>query len=157
MSDIVFLLRERHQLDQVIITIATASRSSLRRIIVECDGAGLPVRIIPGLYEILGGRVEVSRIRDVEIEDLLGREPVQLDTKTVAKLLTDSAVLVMCWWSIGSELCRQIAQFRPSRLVLVERSEPSLFNVHRELQHTFPDLDIVPVVADVTDADRSRS
>lgn len=141
--------------DHVIITIAAARRGDLRRIVDQCDRAGLPVRIIPGLYEILGGRVEVSRVRDVQIEDLLGREPVQLDEDVVGALIRDAVVMVTgAGGSIGSELCRQIARFEPARLVLLERSEPALFQIHREIEASFPSLRIEPIVADVSDRDR---
>lgn len=144
-----------HEIDHVIITIAKASRSELRSIVQRCERIPIRVRIIPGLYELLEGKVEVSRVRDVEIEDLLGREPVQLDTDALGAFLTDRVVLVTgAGGSIGSELCRQVARFRPSRLLLVERSEFALFTIDRELRATFPELDVLPLMADIADSAR---
>ncbi|MEM9074581.1 MAG: nucleoside-diphosphate sugar epimerase/dehydratase, partial [Myxococcota bacterium] len=153
-ADLPHLVRE-HGVDHVIITIACAKRDDLRRIVSVCEKIPVRVRIIPGLFELLEGRVEVSRARDVEIEDLLGRDPVQLDTDQLQSFLTDNTVMVTGGGgSIGSELCRQIARFQPSRLLLVERTEFALFTIDRELRASFPELEIVPLIADVGDHDR---
>lgn len=145
-------------IDHVIITVAQASRRDLRRIVEICERCDMRARIIPGLYEILDGRVEVSAIRDVEIEDLLGREQVQLEEDEVAAFLRGKAVMVTgAGGSIGSEMARQVARYEPGRLLLVERAEFALFDVDRELRERFPDLEIVPLVADVGDEPRMRS
>jgi FlaA1/EpsC-like NDP-sugar epimerase len=145
----------RHQITEVIITIAHASTAEIRRIVGLCDEAGVTTKIIPGLHEILDGRVELSRIRSVSIDDLLGREAVSLDLDLVSSFIAGQSVLVTgAGGSIGSELCRQIARLAPERLVLVERAEPSLFYVHRELHAAFPDLEIVAAMADVGDGER---
>jgi FlaA1/EpsC-like NDP-sugar epimerase len=149
-----------HQLgvDHVVITIADTSRLSIRRIVEICEQIPIKVRIVPGLYEILQGNVGITRIRDVEIEDLLGRAPVQLDTAELAGFLSDRVVLVSgAGGSIGSELVRQIARFSPAALVLVERAEFALFEIQREVERRFPGLRVVPVVADVGDAPRLRA
>ncbi len=139
---------------QALITMANVPGSVVRRIRTVCEDAGLPVKIIPGLYEIVGGQVNLSRIRDVAIEDLLGREPVDLDLTALESFLEDRVVLVTgAGGSIGSELCRQIARFNPRKLVLVEQAEGALFEIHRELQH----LGVVPLIADVTDVARMES
>ncbi len=146
-----------HGAAQVLITMASAPGSTIRRISKLAEDAGLPVKIIPGLYEIAGGRVELARIRPVAIEDLLRREPVALDQDAIAQDLRDRVVLVTgAGGSIGSELCRQVATFRPSRLLLAERAENNLFEIHRELHKRHPELDIVPLMADVGDVDRMR-
>ncbi len=145
----------KHGAQQVLITMASAPGSTVRRISRLTEEAGLPTKIIPGLYEIAGGRVELTRIRPVAIEDLLRREPVELDDEAIAKDLRDRVVLVTgAGGSIGSELCRQVATFRPARLLLAERAENNLFEIHRELSARHPELDIVPLIADVTDAER---
>ena len=116
-------------IDQVIITIAEAPRQESRRIVELCESIPVRVRIIPGLFEILQGKVEVNRIRDVAIEDLLGREPVQLDAGALGAFLTGRRVMVTgAGGSIGSELVRQIARYRPTALLLVERAENALFD-----------------------------
>jgi FlaA1/EpsC-like NDP-sugar epimerase len=140
---------------RVLITIANARGADIRRITMRCKDAGLDTKIIPGLYEIVGDRVNLSRIRDVGVEDLLGREPVQLDEAQVDSSIRGRSVLVTgAGGSIGSELCRQVARFSPGRLVLVERFENALFEIHRELAATFPGLELDPRIADIVDAAR---
>ncbi len=148
-------LAERHRAKQALITISNAPGTSIRRITESCKEAGLAVKIVPGAYEIVGGRVNLSRIREVAIEDLLRREQVRLDTESVASVVRGQPVLVTgAGGSIGSELCRQVAAYRPSRLVLVERAENNLFEIHSELRTRFADLEVVPCVADITDVPR---
>jgi FlaA1/EpsC-like NDP-sugar epimerase len=116
------------------------------------------VKIIPGLYEILQGKVTVSRIRDVQIEDLLGREPLILEEGELAGFLAGRTVMVTgAGGSIGSELTRQVVRFRPSHLLLVEQAEFALFEIDRELRRLYPELSIVPLVADVGDEGRLQS
>jgi FlaA1/EpsC-like NDP-sugar epimerase len=145
-------------IDHVIITIAKASRREVKRIVDLCDSVPVKARIIPGLFEIIEGMVSIQRIRDVEIEDLLGRDPVQLDAAEVGRFLSSKSVMVTgAGGSIGSELCRQAARMGPSRLLLVERAEFALFDVHRELETAWPHVEVVPLVADVGDEPRMAS
>ncbi len=140
---------------QVLITIPAASGASLRRISQLCEAAGVPVKIIPGLFEIVGGTVNLSRIREVAIEDLLGRAPVQLDEAAIDRVVKGRTVLVTgAGGSIGSELCRQIGRFSPSSLMLVEHSENGLFYIERELRQLFPALDVRTYLADIRDRAR---
>ncbi|HEX8186236.1 MAG TPA: nucleoside-diphosphate sugar epimerase/dehydratase [Blastocatellia bacterium] len=146
------------EIDHVVITIAEASGQQIRRIVQKCEQIPVKVRIIPGLYEILQGHVEVSRIRDVQIEDLLGREPVRLDEMDMSRFLESKTIMVTgAGGSIGSELARQAARFHPERLLLVERAEFALFNIDRELREAWPGVHIVALVADVGDERRMRS
>lgn len=146
-----------HDIDHVIITIASTSRENIRRIARICDEIPVRMRIIPGLFELLGGQVNVSRIRDVEIEDLLGREPVRLDTEVVVPFLEGRCVMVTgAGGSIGSELVRQVARFNPRSILLVERAEGALFEIHREMTSKQLDVELVPVVADIGDRERMR-
>jgi FlaA1/EpsC-like NDP-sugar epimerase len=148
-------LVQQHQIDHVVITIARATRPEMRRILDVCESVPVKARVIPGLLELLQGNVAVSHIRNVEIEDLLGREPVQLDMELVGRFLTQRSVVVTgAGGSIGSELCRQIARFGPRRLILIEQAEGALFDIDRELRAKFPAVDIAPVIADVTDRER---
>lgn len=150
-------LCEKHGAQQVLITMASAPGSTIRRISQLAEEAGLPAKIIPGLFEIAGGRVELARIRPVAIEDLLRREPVELDSEAIAQDLRERVVLVTgAGGSIGSEICRQVAAFEPSRLLLVERAENNLFEIHRELVRRHPELEIVPLIGDVSDRERMR-
>jgi FlaA1/EpsC-like NDP-sugar epimerase len=156
-ADIVEIV-ERLNIDHVVITMAEASRDEIRRIVSICEHIPIKIRIIPGLYEILQGQVEVSRIRDIQVEDLLGRDPVQLDEDGIKEFLAGRVVMVTgAGGSIGAELARQAARFRPSKLLLVERAEFALFNADRQLRDDFSDLSILPLVADVCDEMRMRS
>ena len=144
-------------IDEIIITLVRASRSQIRRIVETCERTKVKVRIIPGLYEILGGRVKVSEIRNVEIEDLLGREAVKLDEKGLHAFLSGKTVMVTgAGGSIGSELVRQVVAFSPLRLLLVERSEYALYQIEEEMRRTWPTLNVVPLLADVGDGGRMR-
>ncbi|HYE74859.1 MAG TPA: polysaccharide biosynthesis protein, partial [Blastocatellia bacterium] len=146
------------EIDHVIITIANATRQELRHIIDVCESASLKVRIIPSYHDVVQGKVEVSNIRDVQIEDLLGRDPVQLDEEVIGTFLAGKTVMVTgAGGSIGSELARQISRFNPARLLLVERAEFVLFNIDRELRELWPELTVIPLVADVGDEARMRS
>jgi len=139
----------------VLITIANAPGSQIRAITMRCRDAGLDTKIIPGIYEIVGDHVNLSRIREVAIEDLLGREQVQLDDDELNASIRGAVVMVTgAGGSIGSELCRQVCRYAPARLVLVERFENALFEIHRELAGLYPALTIDPQIGDVTDAPR---
>jgi FlaA1/EpsC-like NDP-sugar epimerase len=156
-KDLPHLVRELG-IDHVVITMAQASRQDIRRIIETCERIPVKVRIIPGLYEILQGNVEVSRIRDVRVEDLLGRDPVQLDEKLLNFFLTNKTVMVTgAGGSIGSELARQVLRFQPASLLLVERAENALFNIERELRESYTDRNIEPLIADIGDETRMRA
>lgn len=144
-------------IDHVIITMAQASRKDIQRIARICEEIPVRVRIIPGLYEILDGRVEINRIRDVQIEDLLGRDTVQLDIESISHQLAGKTVMVTgAGGSIGSELARQVVRFCPAKLLLVERAEFALFNVDRAVREIDSSRTIVPLVADIGDSERMR-
>jgi len=146
------------KIDHVIMTIASAQRYQIHRIVRLCEEIPVKVRIIPQLHEIIDGRVEISRIRDVQIEDLLGREPVELDAASIGQELTGKTVMVTgAGGSIGSELARQVKRFAPAKLLLVERAEFALFDIDHELRTPDTTVTIVPLVADVGDESRMRS
>jgi FlaA1/EpsC-like NDP-sugar epimerase len=146
------------RIDHVIITVAHASRHQIHRIVKICEEIPVKVRIIPQLYEFIEGRVEISRIRDVQIEDLLGRDPVQLDLDSLNKELAGKTVLVTgAGGSIGAELARQVLRFSPAHLLLVERAEFALFDIDHELKAANPTQSILPLVADIGDEPRMRS
>ena len=145
-------------IDHVIITIAHASRHEIHRIVKLCEEIPVKVRIIPELYEIIEGRVEISRIRDVQIQDLLGRDPVKLDLESLNKEFAGKTVMVTgAGGSIGAEMARQVLRFSPAQLLLVERAEFALFEIDHELKAANPGLSIVPLVADIGDESRMRS
>ncbi|MBU0490778.1 MAG: polysaccharide biosynthesis protein [Chloroflexi bacterium] len=146
-----------HRVDEVIIAIPTAPGSAIRAILTACHQANVPARTIPGLYDILSGQVSVNQIRQVDIEDLLRREPVRTDTSAIGGMLRGRRVLVTgAGGSIGSELCRQIALSEPSHLILLGHGEHSIFGIANELRRRWPALPVTPAIADVRDADRLR-
>jgi FlaA1/EpsC-like NDP-sugar epimerase len=145
-------------IDHVIISLVQASRQEYRRILNLCAEVPVKVKTIPGLYEILQGRVEVSRIREVQIEDLLGREAITLEVDNMRNLLKGKRVMVTgAGGSIGSELARQVARFSPSSLILVERAEPALFYIDKELKENAFSFQIVPLVVDIRDEVKMRA
>jgi FlaA1/EpsC-like NDP-sugar epimerase len=132
-DDIAEAVRE-YKISQVIIAMPTANGTTIREIVRICDQAGVKARIVPGLGELLDGRASISHLRDVRIEDLLRREPVQTDVKAVAGLLRGKRVLVTGGGgSIGSELCRQIWRCNPAQLIILGHGENSIFDIHNEL------------------------
>jgi FlaA1/EpsC-like NDP-sugar epimerase len=153
-SDIPRIARQ-YGATQAIITIAKAHGSTVRVISSVCQDAGLRVKVIPGLYQLVGGEVNLQRMRDVAIEDLLRREPVVLDEEAISADLSGKIVLVSgAGGSIGSEICRQVCRFGPRLLVLLERSENALFEIHRELRESCPEIQVVPCIADICDPTR---
>ena len=143
------------EVEQAIITITAAPGAAIRKIVHLCESISMPVRIIPGIHEILEGRVNLSRIREVTIEDLLGREAVELDLDAIRAFIHGKRVLVTgAGGSIGSELCRLVARFDPEKLVLLEQAENALFEIHSELRRDLPETNSIPVIADVCDEDR---
>jgi FlaA1/EpsC-like NDP-sugar epimerase len=150
-------LVEEINIKQVVIAIDEAKGRDIRRILDICGEVPVKAQIVPSLNEIAHGRISVSRIRDVQIEDLLGREPVELDDENLHEFLTDKTVMVTgAGGSIGSELVRQIITYRPRLIVLVERAEFSLFNIARELAESPEPVPFAALVADVGDEARMR-
>jgi FlaA1/EpsC-like NDP-sugar epimerase len=150
-------LVEELAIDEVIITIVRASRSEIRRIVEVSERTGARIRIIPALYEILGGKVKLSQLRNVDIADLLGRDPVRLDDKGLHEFLSGKTVIVTgAGGSIGAELVRQVARFAPLGVVLVERSEFALYTIEEEMARMWPTLKVVGILGDVGDAPRMR-
>jgi FlaA1/EpsC-like NDP-sugar epimerase len=142
---------------EVIIAMPTASGKVIREIVALCEIARVSSRTMPGIYEILSGRVGVSELRNVDIEDLLRRDPVMIDSEEVVRMLAGTRVLVTgAGGSIGSELCRQIARCGPARLTLLGHGENSLFTIEHELRRKWPSLCLDVIVADIRDLPRLR-
>jgi FlaA1/EpsC-like NDP-sugar epimerase len=144
-----------HRVEEVIFAIPSGDGVLMRRVLASCERAQARFKTLPAITAIIDGKVSVSQIKDVEIEDLLGREPVVLDQTAIRNYLTDKRVLVTgAAGSIGSEICRQVALFKPAKLILFDHSETPLFYIEKELAASFPELRIIPMVGDVKNQDR---
>ena len=146
---------QRFDVSQVIIAMPSVSHQVRKHVVELASSCGVKTLTVPSFDDLLSGRVAISTLRAVELDDLLGRDPVQLDDAGLLELLTDKSVLVTgAGGSIGSELCRQIAHFLPQTLLLFEASEFALYNIEQELTRTFPQLKIVCLAGDVRDEAR---
>ncbi len=142
--------RGRGKVDEIVIAMPSASGRAMNEAISNCRSSGVSCKTIPGVAELLSGKVLTSQIRDVSVEDLLGRDPVRLDETLIRTSIEGRSVMVTGGGgSIGSELCRQVAAFQPSRLVILERAETDLYRIHLELSDKFPNLEIVQQIADI--------
>jgi FlaA1/EpsC-like NDP-sugar epimerase len=154
LTDLARVLDTR-KVDQVIIAIPSAPGRVMRLVADVCRLKSVPFRTIPGMYELLGGKVSVSRLRDVDITDLLRREPAHMEEQLVGATLSNRVVLVSgAGGSIGRELCRQIARWGPAELILLGHGENSIFESLLELRENYPLLPLRTVIADVRDCDR---
>jgi len=143
---------EKEQAEEVLIAIPSASGEQMRRIVEICKDCGVPYKTMPGIGEIIDGRVSVKALRDVRYEDLLGRRPVELDATGIRSYLEGRTVLITgCGGSIGSELCRQVVKYRPRCLVLVDSGEANLFHIQMELQYESSSPDCHAVLGHVQD------
>jgi FlaA1/EpsC-like NDP-sugar epimerase len=157
LSDLASVERDQ-QVEEVFICIPSATRSQMKLILEACRECGIPVRTLPSLAELVDGIVGPQDLRAVRIDDLLQREEVKADAAFVREVIGERVVLVTgAGGSIGSELCRQIASGSPRKLILLERSENSLFYINLELRDRFPRLCIEPRLVDVTCRDRVRA
>ncbi len=139
----------RDEMDEILIALPSASAKEMRRIIEACEATGLKTRTTPGIGELIDGKISFKTIREVSFEDLLGRDPVNLDTESIGYYLTDKIVLISgAGGSIGSELCRQLIAFNPKSLVLLDKTENNLFHIEMEFCQRFPRVPITPVLGD---------
>ncbi|MFW5940865.1 MAG: polysaccharide biosynthesis protein [Chloroflexota bacterium] len=148
-----------YNVSQIIIAMPTAPGMEIRDVVSICEKAGVQTKIIPGIYELLQGSVSINQLRDVDIEDLLRREPIKTDTAAVEQFLHDKRVLITgAGGSIGSELCRQIVRCKPREMVLLGHGENSIFEIYHELRLQLPDdVMVTPVIADIRFPARIRS
>ena len=138
--------------DEVLIAIPSASSQQMRRIVAHCKDSGIGFKTIPGMGEFINGRITVNTIREVAYRDLLGREVINLDERQIGGYIKGKSILLTgAGGSIGSELCRQICRFRPKTIVLYERAESPLYELDLELRRSFPDIEILALLADVRD------
>lgn len=143
------------RVDEIIIAMPSATGLQMREALANCRAAGVPCKTVPGLSELLSGTVSARQVRDVSLQDLLGREPVRLEEKRIQEAIAGRAVLVTGGaGSIGSELCRQLAAYGPRVLVIFDQAESDLYRIDLELRVKFPDLNIIAEIGDIADLER---
>jgi FlaA1/EpsC-like NDP-sugar epimerase len=143
-------LVRKHSVENVIFAIPSARSEIIRKVMGCCEREKIHYKTLPSLTDIIDGQISVAHIKDVEIEDLLGRDPVVLDMEGIRKYLTGKRVLVSgAAGSIGGEICRQVAKFKPAKLILIDNAETPLFHIDRELGQKFPELKIIPILCDI--------
>ncbi len=145
--------RYRHSstsVDEIVIAMPSASGRQVSEALANCRASGVPCKTIPSLGELLAGRVRVSQIRGISVEDLLGRESVRLEKERIRKAIAGRSIMVTgAGGSIGSELCRQLAQFQPKNIIAFDQAESELFKIEIELTANFPSLRVSPVIGDI--------
>lgn len=142
-------------IDEIIVAMPSVSRKELSEILDICKETSCKLRSLPGMYQLVNGEVSISKLRDVEVEDLLGRDPVEVDLDSILGYVQGKRILVTgAGGSIGSELARQIASHRPSRLILLDIYENSVYDVQQELITAYPELDLVVLIASVRNTNR---
>ncbi|WP_369900609.1 polysaccharide biosynthesis protein [Bacillus manliponensis] len=145
---------ERLRIESIIIAIPSLGKKELNEIFKECSKTKVKTQILPMLEDLVTGKVSVNEFRDVQVEDLLGREPVELDINSISEYVKDKVVLVTgAGGSIGSEICRQVAIFQPRQLILLGHGENSIYSIHMELKESYGDMKTVfiPEIADIQD------
>ncbi|MBR2904210.1 MAG: polysaccharide biosynthesis protein [Clostridia bacterium] len=143
---------EKYEVDEIIIALPSVSREKQKEIIHRCSESGLPIRMLPGIYQLANGQVSVSSLRDVDVRDLLGREQVTVNLDEIMGYIEDQTVLVTGGGgSIGSELCRQIASHAPKELIILDIYENNAYEIEQELKRAYPDLKLLALIASVRD------
>ena len=144
-----------YSIDEIFIAIPSASPSTIKEILEISKETECKLRVLPGIYQLVNGEVNVSKLRDVEVEDLLGREPIKVDIDSILGYVSNKVVLVTGGGgSIGSELCRQIAGHKPKQLIIVDIYENNAYDVQQELMRKYPELDLVVLIASVRNTNR---
>jgi len=142
-------------IEEIAIAIPSATHQQLRRVIQVCEGTKIRFRTVPAITDIASGKFRVSQIRDVDINDLLGRKTVQLDLDLIEVFAKNKTILVTgAGGSIGSEMCRQVCNFNPKLLLLAEQAENPLFYIERELRRRFPNVTVISIICNITDKTR---
>ena len=149
---------KRHRVQEIIFAWPDAPMDQINEIIEECKRWQVRYRIVPSLGDVLDGRIRLSDVRDIELEDLLPRPPIYIEKDGVKNFIKDQVILVTGGGgSIGSELCRQVAQFQPRTLMILERAENYLYEIELDLRRRFPDIDLQPLIASVNDGPGLRA
>ncbi len=151
-------LVKRFNIKKIIIAIPTLSQSRLREINEHCEGTNIEVFKMPNIENVMSGEIEVNQLKKVEVEDLLGRDPVELDMASISNELTHKTILVTgAGGSIGSEICRQVCKFTPEKIILLGHGENSIYHIHQELTRIYKEqIEVIPIIADVQDKERMK-
>ena len=152
-TDDIPVLAERYAIDEILIAIPAASKSQVKRIYELCKTTDCKVKTLPGIYQIVSGEASVSALREVQIQDLLGRDQIKVDLNEIMGYIENKVILVTGGGgSIGSELCRQIATHNPKQLIILDIYENSAYDIEQELKRAYPDLNLLTLIASVRDA-----
>lgn len=144
-----------YDIDEIIVAIPSLSRSEMKKLLDLCKETNCKLRSLPGVYQLVNGEVNVSKLREVEVEDLLGRDPIAVDLNQIAGYVSGKTVLVTGGGgSIGSELCRQIANHKPRKLIIVDIYENNAYDIQQELKRNHPELDLEVLIASVRNTNR---
>lgn len=153
-NDIIEIAKE-YLVDEIIIAIPTASAKETKAILDICKQTGCELKRLPGMYQLVNGDVSISKLKDVDVNDLLGRDPITVDLDSIMGYVSDKVVMVTGGGgSIGSELCRQIASHNPKQLVIVDIYENTTYDIQQELRRNYPELDLVVLIASVRNTKR---
>ena len=156
--DEIIKIAAEKSIDEIIIAMPSVKGKEIKAIINICKETNCKLTILPGLYEIIEGKVSISQLRPVDIEDLLGRDPVKLDTTAVKEYLAGKIVLITgAGGSIGSEIVRQVAKMQPKKLLLLGKGENSIYEITQELKINCPEVKTVPIIADIRDKERIKA
>ncbi len=146
-----------YRVEEIFITMPSANRKRLGKIISRCKESNCPVKILPGMYQFVDGQISVSNLREVDIQDLLGRDQVEVDIEEIIGYIEGKTVLVTGGGgSIGSELCRQIASHRPRRLLILDIYENNAYDIEQELKRKYPYLDLITLIASIRDGNKIK-
>ena len=145
-------------IDEIFIAIPSANRATMKALVEICKETSCKLRTLPGIYQLVNGEVNVSKLRDVDVEDLLGRDPIKVDLDSILNYVRNQVIMVTGGGgSIGSELCRQIAGHKPARLIIVDIYENNAYEIQQELKQRYPKLDLVVLIASVRNTNRINS
>jgi FlaA1/EpsC-like NDP-sugar epimerase len=149
------LNRRKPTVGEIVIAMPSATGAQMRESLANCRAARIPCKTVPGIDELLSGRVLYTQVRNPAVQDLLGRQQVRLDEAQVQASIAGRSVMVTgAAGSIGSEICRQVARFHPARLIAFDQAESDLFRIENELRDKYPDLELVPALGNIREADR---
>ena len=148
-------LAEEYHIDEIMIAIPSASHAEIQELLDICNQTSCKLKVLPGIYQLVNGEVSVSKLRNVEIEDLLGREPIDTQVESIMGYVSGKVVLVTGGGgSIGSELCRQIARHEPKQLVIFDIYENNAYDIQQELKRDYPELNLVVLIGSVRNTHR---